>query len=1203
VLGLYEVLQIHGGGMGLVYRVRHLGWHAELAVKSPRLELFADNADRELFVREAETWVSLGVHPHLCACHYVRTLGGIPRVFAEYVDGGSLRDWIDDGRLYRGGPQEVLARILDIAGQIAWGMAHAHGRGVVHQDLKPANVLLDSAGTAKVTDFGLARTRDLAVRRRPGQAADASVLVTGVGMTPAYASPEQAADRPVGRRSDVWSFAVTVLEMFTGEVTWLLGPMAGKALTDYRARGQAGPGRPPMPTRLADLLAGCLSDDPADRPSEMADLAQEIADIYEQESGRAFPRVAPRGAHLRADELTNRALSMLDLDRAEEAERFLDEALAVDPQHLEATYNGGLLAWRSSRIADDAFVTRLAAVRAHAPDSWPARRLLAQVHLERDDTDAALPLLEETARHAPDDTEVRTWLQQARAGGTTGRCLHVLDGHTDRVCSVAVTTDGAVGLSGGNDGTVRVWDLDTGHCRHTLEDHSGWVNSVAVRGDGRVALSGGDDGTVRVWDLDTGDCLHILEGHTSRVNSVAMTANGLFALSNSQDGTIRVWELDTGRCRHTIGNQTSMDSVAVSVDARFLLAGGYGNVRVWELDTGQCLHVLEGRATGVARLGGVAYSSAVPSIAVTTDERFALTIDDRIVRVWDLATGDCLRTLEGHADWVTSVAVTADGRFALTGGVDAAVRVWDLATGRCLRTLEGHTGGVYSVAMTVDGRVALSGGNDGAVRVWRLPNVPSDVCSFELCRPRAHAELVQHEMRLEKLLSAAELPIEESRFAEALALLRQAREIPGHERDPRVLDAWRRLSLFSVRTGIRGIWQSKVFENHTSTVISVAVTADGRFALSGDGPTVRIWDLATSSCLHTLQGHPVGMGYSKVVGSVAVTADRRSSLTGQTEGTVRVWEPTTGRCLHTFLDGDTARWATVSADGQYVLTGSADGAVRVWELTMGRCLHTLPGAENAAHGFLFTLQGHTYSGVVSSVAVSADGQSVLTGGDRGDGRLRVWELATGRCLRTLRDHHDDAVNSVAPTADGRFLLSGGASDDRTVRVWELATGHCLHTLQGHTGSVRSVAVTADGALALSGGRDGTVRVWELATGRCLRTLEAHTGSVTSVAVSADGHLALSSGNDGTVRVWEIDRELEATEPADWDERAAPYLEAFLARHTSPSRNSPSWTDTDVDHLLRQLRYAAYGWLRPTGVKTELERRTRDWKPESPHPSE
>lgn len=484
-----------------------------------------------------------------------------------------------------------------------------------------------------------------------------------------------------------------------------------------------------------------------------------------------------------------------------------------------------------------------------------------------------------------------------------------------------------------------------------------------------------NDGTVRVWDLDTGDCRHILEGHTSRVNSVAMTANGLFALSNSQDGTIRVWELATG----------------------------------------QCLHVLKGRATGVARLGGVAYRSAVPSIAVTTDERFALTIDDRIVRVWDLVTGDCLRTLEGHTHWVETVAVTADERFALTGGYD------------------------------------------GAVRVWRLPNVPSDVCSFELCRPRAHAELVQHEMRLEKLLSAAELPVEESRFAEALALLRKAREIPGHERDPRVLDAWRRLSLFSVRTGIRGIWQSKVLENHTSTVVSVAVTADGRFALSGDGPTVRIWDLATGSCLHTLQGHPVGMGYSKVVGSVAVTADRRSPLTGQTEG--------------------------------------------------------------------------------------------------------------------------------------------------TVRVWELATGRCLHTLQDHTGSVTSVAVTVDGALALSGGGDGTVRVWELSTGRCLRTLEAHIGWVQAVAVSADGHLALSSGDDGTVRVWEIDRELEATEPADWDERAAPYLEVFLARHTSPSRNSPSWTDADVDHLLRQLRYAAYGWLRPPGVKTELERRTRDWKPEPPNPSE
>jgi serine/threonine protein kinase len=136
--GRYEVLEELGrGGMGV--------------------ELFQSPDAWRRFADEAETWVSLGVHPHVCVCHYVATLDGIPRVFAEYVPGGSLRQWIEDRRLYQDDPSAGLARVLDVAIQVAWGLGHAHGRGLVHQDVKPANVLLGDDGTAKVADIALTR--------------------------------------------------------------------------------------------------------------------------------------------------------------------------------------------------------------------------------------------------------------------------------------------------------------------------------------------------------------------------------------------------------------------------------------------------------------------------------------------------------------------------------------------------------------------------------------------------------------------------------------------------------------------------------------------------------------------------------------------------------------------------------------------------------------------------------------------------------------------------------------------------------------------------------------------------------------------------------------------------------------------------------------------------------------------------------------
>jgi serine/threonine protein kinase len=126
------VLPVHdSGGMGLVHRVRHLQWDVDLAVKSPRPEMLRTAADRERFIAEAQAWVALGLHPHVCACHDVRVLDGedVPRVFAEYLAGGSLRDRIDDRHLYDGTAEDAVARMLDISVQVAWGLQHAHEHG------------------------------------------------------------------------------------------------------------------------------------------------------------------------------------------------------------------------------------------------------------------------------------------------------------------------------------------------------------------------------------------------------------------------------------------------------------------------------------------------------------------------------------------------------------------------------------------------------------------------------------------------------------------------------------------------------------------------------------------------------------------------------------------------------------------------------------------------------------------------------------------------------------------------------------------------------------------------------------------------------------------------------------------------------------------------------------------------------------------
>ncbi len=272
------------GGMGVVYLVRHRSSGQRFAVKRTRI---GDDALQKNFLAELQTWIGLPEHPNLATCRFVRTVGDEFAVFADYVEGGSLSEWIHDRRL---GP---LDRVLDIAVQVAWGLHAVHEFRLVHQDVKPGNVLMSSDGVAKLTDFGLARARARAGHAPAARGAH-NILVSVGGMTEAYCSPEQAAGEPVTHKTDVWSWGVLLLEMFTGGVSWLSGQAAPHVLATYLKHG--GPddeALPKMPPALGDVLRKCFQLDPHQRWDTMLEAADAVRGVYRDAVGRNHPGPAP----------------------------------------------------------------------------------------------------------------------------------------------------------------------------------------------------------------------------------------------------------------------------------------------------------------------------------------------------------------------------------------------------------------------------------------------------------------------------------------------------------------------------------------------------------------------------------------------------------------------------------------------------------------------------------------------------------------------------------------------------------------------------------------------------------------------------------------------------------------------------------------------------------------------------------------------
>jgi WD40 repeat protein/serine/threonine protein kinase len=1184
VLDLYEIKDIFtSGGMGLVYRARHRSWNIDLVIKSPRSEIVARAGGSKAFIREAETWMDLGLHPHIVTCHYVRTIQGLPRVFAEFVDGGSLKDWIDDGRLYEGSPEKALARVIDISIQFARGLGYAHVQNLVHRDVKPANVLLTTRGTAKVTDFGLAKARPDEVdatdtRGRERQA-------TSAMMTPAYCSPEQAERAALAqagvdseqwpdlsRATDTWSWAVSVLHMFTGDLTWPSGLAAPYVLDDYLRDGPPQPHLPPMPKELAALLKRCFEDDPASRPQEMSSLAADLIALYEKVSGSKYPRPEPEPADLRADALNNRALSLLDLGRAGEAEAFFVQALDLDRHHLAAIYNRGLYRWRSGLIHDVDVLFELEPVKKDRPEDAGVQAALGWVRLEGGYFTEARAHFER-ALELGDDGDARRGLELARqpAEAGAGQCFRTLEEHTQEVTSVDISPDDRYAVSGSHDHTLKLWDLSTGKCIRTFKGHESHVNTVNFSPDGRYLLSGSLDKTVKLWDADTGRCLRTFKGHNSWVRSAAFSPDGRFAISAGGekdypyinykiDYTLRLWDLFTGECLRAFeGHTEQINSVAVSPDSSYVLSGSEDKtLRLWDFSTGEFLHTFEG------------HSKQANSVVFSPNGGFVLTgSDDKTVKLWDVSTGRCLRTFGEHKSSVTSVTFFPDGRSALSGSADKTLKLWEVSTGRCLRTFEGHTERVNSVALSSGGRFALSGsgfahlGRDNTLKIWEISSILANRrdAPFLYSMAVAAEEAVERERSYSFYLDRTRKAVESGDITEALDCLKRARAVPGFEKGRECLELYMQAAAHARVKTFKDRWLRYTLEGHAGEVKSAVFSPDGCHVLSGSrDKTLRQWEVVSGKCLRIFQGHE---GH---VDSVAFSPDGRFVLSGGSytvkTRNLRLWEASTGRCLHTLIWVSSALF---SPDGCFALSmGSRDKRFKLWKVSTWECLCTFSGHDST----------------VNAAAYSPCGCHVLSGSV--DKTLKLWGAADGECLRTF-EGHQKSVESVAFSPDGRQALSG--SSDRMLRLWDLSTGECLRIFEGHVGSVNSVSFSPDGRHALSGSDDQMLKLWELSTGKCLCNFEGHKGSVNSAVFSPDGYFVLSGSNDKTLKLWVLDWVYDFPGWAGWDDGAEPYLKNFLILRKG------KWGEEDFKVLITELSRRGYGWLKPAGVRRKLKELT------------
>ncbi len=535
----------------------------------------------------------------------------------------------------------------------------------------------------------------------------------------------------------------------------------------------------------------------------------------------------------------------------------------------------------------------------------------------------------------------------------------------------------------------------------------------------------------------------------------------------------------------------------------------------------------------------------------TPDGERAITVSsDQTARLWDLAKAAEIRQYTGHTGPLFCLALSGDGRTLVTGAQDNTLRLWDVPQTRPIHFFKGHQAAAGGLSLSQDGRLLVSAAGDKTVRLWelsKLANVadPAKLTAAEIStqRPGHLHEVVSTAFRNDGnyfasgdvsgriLLWNSFLASSQGEFgqhgaavtglqfhpnnqqlisSDASGIVRvwqlpaqAARKLDAIAAEVRDLAVMSNQAIAVVATAdnlVRAVNLTdgqvvREFPKLDTAVTSVALTPNNAtLAVADEGGRARLFNFANAAEQGVIAGH------TGKIQDVAFHADNQTVSTAGADGTVRLWQlpqPIVPISGHT----QPIRALASSANGQWFATGSDDKTVRVWS-SAGQATRTMSNHQQP----------------VRAVAVRHD-DAQIAGGDA-SGTVWLWNAGNGASEGSLLAH-SVPITALEFDWSNQSLLTAG--EDGLIKRWQLPVV-APRISSGHSQPVRSVAVTPDGTLAVSGSQDQTVRVWNVATGAAVRTLAApggFGGPVTSVALSADGKSVAAVSENGLLLVWNL----------------------------------------------------------------------------------